>query len=170
MYKVEYYRESQEFLYKRHADHFMAPKVDVLNIVFGSAELVMSALKKGSIDMAQQEITPAVAKELQKEKNIRLFRTQQVGYSGLVYHTGRPPFNDKRLREALAYAIPHKKIIDEVLLGDGVRSASTIVPANAFWHNKNLKLKEFDLEKSRKILKDAGYRWDDQGRICFPAK
>jgi peptide/nickel transport system substrate-binding protein len=170
MYKVEYYRESQEFLYRRHTDHFSTPKVDVLNIVFGSAELVMSALKKGTIDMAQQEITPAVARELQKEKNIRLFRTQQVGYSGLVFHAARPPFNDKKMREALAFAIPYKKLIDEVLLGDGVRSASTIVPANAFWHNKSLNPREYDLERARKILKDAGYRWDGQGRLCYPGK
>jgi len=170
MYKLDYWREGQEFRLLRNPEHFMAPKADALNIVFGSAELQTAALKMGTIDVATVKIMPAVAKELEKEKNIKLFKTTGVGYHMVEYHCGRPPFSDKTLREALSYAVPYEKIINEVFLGDAKRSASTISPDNAFWHNKNLKLKDFDLEKARRILKGAGYLWDEQGRLCYPAK
>jgi peptide/nickel transport system substrate-binding protein len=170
IYKMDYWREGQEFKYLRHTDHFMVPKVDLLTIVFGSGELQMSALKKGTIDASFQEIAPAVAKELEGERNIRVFKVPSAGFSEVTYHCGKPPFNDKKLRVALSYAIPYEKIIDEVYLGNAGRSASTITPVNAFWHNKNLKLRPFDLEKARSILKEAGYQWDDKGQLCYPSK
>jgi peptide/nickel transport system substrate-binding protein len=69
---------------------------------------------------------------------------------------------------ALSHAIPYQKIVDEVLGGYAAPSATPITPVNAFWHNKNLKLREYNLEKARQILKDAGFRWDKDGRLCFP--
>jgi peptide/nickel transport system substrate-binding protein len=47
-------------------------------------------------------------------------------------------------------------------------SSSSITPVNSFWHNKNLAPPEYNLEKARQILKNAGFQWDKNGRLCFP--
>ena len=170
MFKLDYWKEGQEWLMVRNSDHFMAPKADILTIIFGSSELVMSGLKKGTLDISYQIVPPMVARELEGDKNIQVFKAKSCGYMSVRLHTAKPPFNEKNLRVALAHAVPYHRIIKEVYMDDAGRSATTIVPVNAFWHNKNLKLIEFNLDKAKSILKEAGYRWDSQGRLCYPVK
>jgi peptide/nickel transport system substrate-binding protein len=170
MFKLDYWKEGQEFMMVRNADHFMAPKADILTVIFGSSELVMSALKKGTLDISYQIVPPIVAREFETEKNIRVFKGKSCGYMSVRFHAGKAPFNNSALRVALSHLIPYDRIIKEIYMGDAGMSASTIVPVNAFWHNKNLKLREFSLEKAKAVLREAGFRWDDQGRLCYPPK
>jgi peptide/nickel transport system substrate-binding protein len=45
-----------------------------------------------------------------------------------------------------------------------------IALSNKFWFNPNQKFYEFNMEKAKKILKDAGYEWGSDGRLYYPAK
>ena len=36
------------------------------------------------------------------------------------------------------------------------------------WHNTELEVIPYDIEKARQVLQDAGYGWDDDGRLHFP--
>lgn len=170
MYRMEYWKEAQEFLLLARKDHFNPPAANLLTIVFGSAELVRSALKKGTIDISFQLIVPAAVTEFKKQPNIQVMPAQSNGYMSVRYQTGRAVFSNRDLRRALAHAIPYQKIIDEILGGDAGTSASSITPVNAYWNNPDLKLKAFDLDQARAILKEAGFRWNDEGRLCWPAK
>jgi ABC-type transport system substrate-binding protein len=38
------------------------------------------------------------------------------------------------------------------------------------WHNSNIPMVDFNLAKARQILKDAGYSWDEKGRLCYSMK
>ncbi len=167
-YSLKYWKEGQEIYFTRRADHFMKPASDLLYVVFGSAEVVGAALKKGAIDVSLQPLVPTVVKEFAKEPNIKLYRTKSNGYMAARYNVGRDALKDQALRQALAYAIPYEKIIKEIHGGDATRSASSIVPINAFWHNAKLELPKFNLDRARAILKDAGYTWDKNGLLRKP--
>ncbi len=167
---MEYWKESEEFMLRANKEHFMAPKADLLFIVFGSRELCNSALKKGSIDINIQAIPAEVTKDFANEKDLQIFDVKSNGYTAIRYNIGRPIFKHKALRQALAHAIPHKRIIEEVLGGNAGTTPTGITPVNAFWHNNNLKVREYDIEKARAILKDAGFQWNEKGRLCYPAK
>jgi peptide/nickel transport system substrate-binding protein len=169
-FTLEYWKESQEFLLRTNKNHFMAPKVDLLYVVFGTRELLNAALKKGTIDINIQVLPPATVEEYSKDKNIKLFRVNSNGYISVRYQTARPIFKHKALRQAAAYAMPRKRIIEDVLGGFGGLTASSITPVNSFWHHPDLKVRDFNLDKARMILKDAGFRWDEKGRLCFPPK
>jgi peptide/nickel transport system substrate-binding protein len=45
-----------------------------------------------------------------------------------------------------------------------------IAPQNEYWHNPNIKPYPYDLEKAKAILKEAGYRWNEAGQLCYPPK
>ena len=92
------------------------------------------------------------------------------GYTAIRYNCGRPIFKHKALRQALAHAIPHQRIIDEILGGNAGTTPTGITPVNAYWHNPNLNVRAFDPAKARQILEGAGFRWNKAGRLCFPAK
>ncbi len=72
------------------------------------------------------------------------------------FNTARPPLNDKRVRQALNYAMDRKRFCDTIMRG-------TAVPLNLPWSTtspaydaaKNA-VYTFDLDKARGLLKDAG--------------
>ncbi len=165
---MEYWKEAEEFMLRANRKHFTAPKSDLLFIVFGTRELVNAALKKGSIDINIQSLPPAAVKEFKGEKNVRLFEVRTNGYSAVRYNTAKAVFMHTAIRQACSYAVPYKKIVDEIYDGYAGLSSSSITPVNAFWHNKDLEAPEYNIEKAKKILKDAGFQWDKDGRLCFP--
>ena len=90
------------------------------------------------------------------------------GYYHINYNMRRKPFDDKAVRHALTYAIPKQLILDRLLEGYGEITHSIITPANKFRHNPSVRKFDFDMEQAKKTLADAGYEWDDNGRIYYP--
>lgn len=169
-YRLRHWKEGQETYLERNEKHFGKPKSDLAMIVFGSGEVLAASLKKGSIDVSLQPLVPTVVDEFKKEKHLRLFRTESNGYMSVRYNVARPPFNNKAFRQALSQAIPYEAIIEEVLNGDGGRTASAITPTNAYWHNASIKPIEFNLERARATLKAAGFSWAADGALLMPAR
>ena len=169
-YRLRHWKEGQETYLEHNDKHFAKPKSDLAMIVFGSGEVLAASLKKGSIDVSLQPLVPTVLDEFKKEKHLRLFRTQSNGYMSVRYNVAHPPFNNKAFRQALSQAIPYESIIDEVLNGDGGRTASAITPTNAYWHNASIKPIEFNLERARATLKAAGFTWAADGALLMPAR
>jgi len=169
-YRLRHWKEGQETYLERNEKHFAQPKSDLAMIVFGSGEVLAASLKKGSIDVSLQPLVPTVLDEFKKEKHLRLFRTQSNGYMSVRYNVARPPFDNKAFRQALSHAIPYEAIIDEVLNGDGGRTASAITPTNAYWHNASIKPIVFNIERARAILKAGGFSWAPDGSLLMPAR
>ncbi|MET0607016.1 MAG: ABC transporter substrate-binding protein, partial [Beijerinckiaceae bacterium] len=115
-------------------------------------------------------ILPTVAKEFGAERNIKLLAAKSVGYMSMRYNLQRPVMQNRDLRRAMAYAIDYDAIIADVLAGDGDRSASPIVPVNAFWHNSSLTLPKYDVERARNMLKEVGFTWGPDGALRYPTK
>lgn len=167
-YKLKYWKEGQEIYFEKNPGHFMKPPADLLMIQFGSAEVLAAALRKGEIDVTLQPLVPTVIEEFAQDKNLRLIQAQSNGYMSARYNLKTELFSHKAVRQALAHAIPYEMIIEEVLGGDATPTPSSIVPANTFWTNTSLAVPEYDLEKARGILKDAGFTWDSEGMLHFP--
>ena len=167
-YRLKYWKEGQEIYFERNPDHFMKPPADLLMIQFGSAEVLAASLRKGEIDVTLQPLVPTVIEEFAAEANLKLIQAQSNGYMSARYNIKTELFSHKAVRQALAHAIPREAIIEEVLGGDATPIPSSIVPANAFWTNTDLKVQDYDLEKARAILKEAGFTWGSDGMLRFP--
>ena len=163
-----YWRQGQEISFTRRAEHFMAPKADLLMIQFGSAEVLAAALRTGEIGVSLQPIVPTVVAEFANVPNLRLIQTQSNGHMSARYNIRSEPFSHKALRQALAWAIPREQIIEDVLGGDAIAIATPLVPSNAFWSDADLAVQAYDLDKARAILSDAGFTWDNRGRLRYP--
>jgi peptide/nickel transport system substrate-binding protein len=169
-FKFDHWRETQEFMMTRNNDHYRAPHVDaVLFVFYGTAEAVSTALIKKEVD-SMTLVTAQQVTDLEKIKHIKVVNLQTHTTDGLILNIRRKPFGDPKLRLALAYAMPRKQMVEEVFFGFAGVGASMIAPHNEFWHNSNIRPYPYDLEKAKAILKEAGYRWNDEGRLCYPPK
>lgn len=74
-------------------------------------------------------------------------------------------FTDKRFRQAVQYGLNRRGMIEALLFGKGEPLTSIIPPAQGKWHNPDLPRYDYDPEKSRELLKEAGFSWRKDGRL-----
>jgi len=74
-------------------------------------------------------------------------------------------FTDKRFRQAVQYGTDRQGMIDALLFGKGEPLTSIIPPAQGKWHNPNLPRYDYDPEKARRLLREAGFSWRPDGRL-----
>ena len=91
-------------------------------------------------------------------ENYRKFRYPANAYTYLGYNLTSPLFEDKAVRQALAYAIDRQSIIDGVLMGIGQPCTGPF--SYVSWaYNPAVKPYPYDPERARRMLEDAG--WQD---------
>jgi peptide/nickel transport system substrate-binding protein len=66
------------------------------------------------------------------------------------------PLKDKRVRQALNYAVDRKTIINNVLMGSGIPMAVNLTPYH-FGYDSSLKPYPYDPAMAKKLLAEAGY-------------
>jgi len=170
-FKVDYWDRGRELKVSSVKEHFNAPKVDgIIRMVYGSHEALVAAIEKGECDRTRYILKPNYIKKLQKNKNIVAKGYPNHGFYCLSYNAVRPPLDDRNFRRALAHVIPKELICDVILSGLAKPGSSVIAPANKFWNNPDVKPFPEDVEKAKKILADAGYFWDNKGKLHYPKK
>jgi peptide/nickel transport system substrate-binding protein len=86
------------------------------------------------------------------------FRYLSFGYAYLGYNLENPLFQDKRIRQAISYAINKQEIIEGVLLGLGREATGPYKPGT--WpYNPTVKRYPYDPHKAKALLEEAG--WTD---------
>ncbi len=80
------------------------------------------------------------------------------GYTYLGYNLNRPLFQDKRVRQALAYAINKQEVVDGVLLGMG-EVATGPYKTDTWVYNNKVQKYPYNPDKARQLLAAAG--WSD---------
>jgi len=78
------------------------------------------------------------------------------------FNTTVKPFNDVRVRKALAYALDREALVKNVTKG-GELAAYTLTPPNPHGYTSNNKM-PYDPQKAKALLADAGY----PGGVGFP--
>jgi peptide/nickel transport system substrate-binding protein len=127
----------------------------------------VAALQNGEIDVAVN-IPPHLANIIERHPKIFLSTAPSIRTIQLMIYTHQMdkdhkptgPYNgptaDKRVRQALAYALDVDEIIKSVLDGKAVRVA-TMLPSMHFGYDPSLKPIKQDLAKTKKLLAEAGH-------------
>jgi peptide/nickel transport system substrate-binding protein len=153
---------------------------DLVYTVFGTSDVAILALKKGSIDMFWWPIQPGYMEDLKKEEGIRLFTNEKSALYFIGFNLRKPPFSDGALRRAVAYLIDKDFIVSRILQGNGTKMFSVVPAENRSWYCDDLPRwgdgtgKKERIKSAFRELTQAGYTWsvppvDEKGRIQ-PAK
>jgi peptide/nickel transport system substrate-binding protein len=90
------------------------------------------------------------------EERIEKYRYLAHSYTYIGYNIKDPIFSDKRVRQALSYAINKKDIIESVLLGEGEPCTGPFLKGSAYYDD-TAEAYAYDPMKAAKLLREAGW-------------
>ncbi|WP_080834463.1 ABC transporter substrate-binding protein [Cohnella massiliensis] len=157
-FKFKSYTPGQGMVVEKFAGYWQkgVPSLDEVDFrIITDPQAGLLALKSGEVD-----IYPRIGTEQLEEvsKDFNTISVPQNLVQLVVLNNDRKPFNDVRVRQALNYAINKDEIIDGVALGKGTKLGSNLSPVLAKYYQEGLEdTYKTDLEKSKSLLKEAGY-------------
>ncbi len=162
-FKLKKYEHGVKGVYERFDDYWDKgkPYIDGFDfIVIKDETSRLAALRKGTIDIGWIK-EAELADLLAKEKNLRILIGPPVRQNRFWMKLDSPPFNNVKLRQAVASALDRQEIINTVLMGRGTLSAC-IPPGSVPYvlpleEVAKLPFYKQDLAVSKKLLKEAGY-------------
>ena len=132
------------------------PKLDAVTMrIVPEAAARIAALESGAIDIVWNMPYEAVDK-FKNHPNVRADGVSTATWDGVILNNERPPFNDVRVRQALAATIDKDDLVELALFGQGEPTHSPIPPSHPYF-NKTLGFNTPDIARAKKLMAEAGH-------------
>jgi peptide/nickel transport system substrate-binding protein len=150
------------------------PSIREARFVFVSEDTTRIAkLKAGEVDFVNSVPYPSV-KELENSPDLKTVRLAlHHPTRGIVFQTLNPkvPWYNKRVRQAMAYAIDRKAIVDNLL--NGIPNLWAWLAPEELGYDPAIKYRPYDPKRAKQLLVEAGYPngfeikfyWPVSGRV-----
>ena len=113
------------------------------------------ALRSGDIDM-MDGVNPDDVTVAEGDSNLQLWLRPSMNVGYLAFNTEKEPFNDVKVRQALNMAVDKEALITAFYNGLA-EPAKNPMPPSLWGYNNGIKDYEYDPEKARALLAEAGY-------------
>ena len=113
-------------------------------------------LRKGSADLAINDLTPELVLALQREAGLRVLQGPGTVLSYIALNVRDPILKDQRVRQAIAYAIDRRPMI-HYLLRDMARPAFSLLPPESWAYDGAVPHYDHNPDLARQLLEQAGY-------------
>ncbi|MDH3741337.1 MAG: ABC transporter substrate-binding protein [Hyphomicrobiales bacterium] len=115
----------------------------------------VAALLAGEVHIIDKLPSHNVAQvEANPDTKVMAVNGTRTSYIALNNQSG--PFADIRVRHALAHALDRQLVVDKILNGNASLTNGILSP-DAFGKNENLPAYEYDVEKAKALLAEAGF-------------
>lgn len=155
---IEKYNTQDSVVAVKHKEFFRGePKIDkIVYKVMPDPTAVDVAVDKGEIHIMHGTSDPQWQESRMNNPDIYVEFTAPLAIAGYYLNTSKPPFDDIRVRQAVAHAIDAKGYAENMLItkgrGWGYGPIPSDVPGSI-----EVGGYEYNLEKAKQLLKEAGY-------------
>ncbi len=119
--------------------------------------VLYTQFKSGDIDVVGRQYISADNYEEAKTLPDRVVSVAAgASVEGVYFNMGKPQFQDAAVREAIYAAIDKQIIIEQVYYGVPIATES-VLPPSSFYYNPDLPKHEFNLDRAKEILDQAGW-------------
>ncbi|MBE3562697.1 MAG: ABC transporter substrate-binding protein [Hydrogenibacillus schlegelii] len=151
------WKPKQSITLERNPDYWGgAPKLErIVFTVIEDNSARLQALKSGDVDLIDG-VLPSDIKTLKADGRFQVWDRppNNVGYLG--FNTKKAPFDDPRVRQAVAHAIDKPALI-AAFYSDQAEPAKNPMPPTIAGYNDSIEDYPFDLEKAKSLIQASGY-------------
>lgn len=120
---------------------------------------ILAAAEAGEVHGISR-ILPEYMSQAEAMPDLQLFTSPLPGYTLILFNLDTPnaPFlADPLVRQALAYGVDRKRLLDDVIPGVGMLADSPILP-DTWAYNPDIPRHDFDPKGAVELLEEAGWR------------
>ncbi|HZG71379.1 MAG TPA: ABC transporter substrate-binding protein [Chondromyces sp.] len=158
-YKFESWKRNDTITVVKNEDYWKEglPKTDkVIFKVIEDNSARLNALTKGEVDLIDG-VNPSDVEKIKADQGLQIFERPSLNVAYLGFNVEKEPFNNPKVRQALSHAV-NKEAIIENFFGGTADPAKNPMPPTLAGYNDEIQGYEFDLEKAKKLLEEAGYK------------
>ena len=93
---------------------------------------------------------------IESNENLTLEKTDALAIDYIGINTEKEPFNNKLVRQAITHAFDQEAVLSGVFNGSGTPAIGPLSPVT-LGYDENLERLEYDMDRARELLKEAGY-------------
>ncbi|WP_036738002.1 ABC transporter substrate-binding protein [Paenibacillus zanthoxyli] len=156
-FAVEKWDPASEAVLTANADYWQgAPKLSKVTLKFTKeASNRVLLLDKGDVDMAIEIPAKDVA-SLQANSALSVKSNASNRILFLALNNKVKPFDNVKVRQAIAYTIPYDQLINDVMHGQAKQMKSAVASNTPGYTDKGYTY-EHNLDKAKQLLEEAGY-------------
>lgn len=147
-------------------DDYWGGKPEIETLIFRfipEPSQAMIELETGGVNLVL-DISGKDISRVEESDDLKMIRGNSVTNDFLCFNTSKAPFDNKTLRQAVAYAIDKEAILKAVYQGEG-KIAYGPITTDTWAFDKSLEANppyEYNLEKAKELMAEAGY---DEGEL-----
>lgn len=131
-----------------------APQIDqIVWKLYPAVRTAWAAMMRGEIDF-MWEVSPDTLEFISNEASVQVFPFLRNYVYGVMFNSKRPVFHDRRIRQALNYAVNRSAIVDQVFKGHGYVANGPAWPSH--WaYDSNVPTHSYDPSRAAALLDSA---------------
>ncbi|WP_053955934.1 ABC transporter substrate-binding protein [Inediibacterium massiliense] len=156
-FKFESWAKGDKIVLKRNDDYYgerPAFEEMVLRAIPEATNRTIE-LESGAVDIAY-DITANDVSRVEENPDLEILRKIDNSTTYLGMNCEKAPFNNEKVRQAINYALDTESIVKSVFRGVGGIATGTVAP-NVKYFNKELGKPDYNVEKAKQLLKEAGF-------------
>lgn len=156
-FMFEEYKTSDRAVLVKNKEYFRGePKLDkIVYKIMTDPTATEVAMANGAIHMARITNDPLRVEKLKQNKDLVLDHVGPLVTGGVFINISKPPFDDIRVRQAIAYSIDTKSYVKNFVGETGSEMSGPI--ASDVFASADVGKYEYNPEKAKQLLKEAGY-------------
>lgn len=164
-------KTTEELQMERNENHFYdLPFEEFVFVNRASTEAIRADFVQQNIHMTTSSPSPSVTNQLAEENHISKSVAPSVLQMKFSFDLSKQPFSDLAFRKALLAATDATKISQLFFDGEANEADGTIIHPEHTWGRDDLEpVGTADTKEAKQILRDAGYSYDDQGKLRYPS-
>ncbi|EEL89924.1 ABC transporter substrate-binding protein [Bacillus cereus] len=163
-YKLDKYIPGQEVRFVANENYFEGkPKIEHFIYKITKGDTNLQQFQAGEVDYDGFTTNTETIEQLKDLgfANINVYTGSSYGYIKMNYK--KSYFKDKRVRQAFIYGLERQKVIDTYFQGYASLVNVPITPVSWAYTEEGINKYEYNLEKAKKLLDEAGWKAGSDG-------
>ena len=150
-YKIIEWIKGKKIVLEAVKNHYLDPRFSKIVISIVESAKILEAMLLTGEATGPSKIPLEDLEVMRKSKNLKTIEVQTFDVVLMVLNCNKNPFNNSKVRQALAWAVPSDKI-KEVVFRDIGTHARSVVPEGLPEHNYTLWKYSYNITDARKML------------------